>query len=72
MKNYMDTWIWTWILLLTVYKVFVRSLVDYGNIIYNQPHKESFCEKLESVQHKATFTITGAIQGTSCDKIYKN
>ena len=30
-----------------------------------------FCEKLESVQYKAALATTGAIQGTSRDKIYQ-
>ena len=57
--------------LLTIYKVFLRLLIDYGDIIYDQAHNESFCEKLESVQYKAALAITGAIQGTSRDKIYE-
>ena len=57
--------------LITIYKVFLRPLIDYGDIIYDQPNSDSFCEKLESIQYKAALTITGAIQGTSCDKIYK-
>ena len=57
--------------LTTIYKAFLRPLLDYGDIIYDQPHNESFCEKLESVQYRAAIAITGAIQGTSCDKIYK-
>ena len=36
--------------LITIYKVFLRPLIDYGDIIY--------------------LAITGAIQGTSCDRIY--
>ena len=40
-------------------------------MIYDQLHNESFCEKLESVQYKAALAITGAIQGTSRDKIYE-
>ena len=56
--------------LLTIYKAFLRSLVDYGDIIYDQPQNESFCEKIESVQYRATLAITGAIQGTSRDKLY--
>ena len=55
---------------MTIYKAFLRSLIDYGDIIYDQPQNESFCEKLESVQYKAALAITGAIQGTSRDKIY--
>ena len=55
---------------MTIYKTFLRSPFDYGDIIYDQPQNESFCEKLESVQYKAALAITGAIQGTSRDKIY--
>ena len=57
--------------LVTIYKAFLRRLLDYGDIIYEQPHNVSFCEKLESVQHKAALAITGAIQGTSRNKIYE-
>ena len=57
--------------LITIYKAFLRPLIDYGDIIYDQPHNESFCEKIESVQYKAALAITGAIQGTSQDKIYQ-
>ena len=32
---------------------------------------ESFCDKIESVQYKAALTITGAIQGPSCGKLYQ-
>ena len=56
--------------LITIYKSFLRPLVDYGDIIYDQPNNESFCEKLESIQYNAALAITGAIQGTSRDKIY--
>ena len=57
--------------LLTIFKAFLRPLIDYGDVIYGQPQNESFCEKLESVQCKATLAITGTIQGTSCLKIYQ-
>ena len=60
-----------WKSLLTIYKVFLRLLIDYSDIIYDQPHNDSFCEKLKSVQYKAALAITGAIQGTSCNKIYE-
>ena len=55
---------------MTTYKAFLRPLIDYGDLIYDQPQNESFCEKLKSVQYKAALAITGAIQGTSRDKIY--
>ena len=57
--------------LITIYKAFLRSLIDYGDIIYDQPQNDSFSEKLESIQYKAALAITGAIQGTSRDKIYQ-
>ena len=53
-----------------MYKAFLRPLIDYEDIIYDQPQNDSFCEKLESIQYKAALPITGAIQGTSPDKIY--
>ena len=54
--------------LLTIYKAFLRPLIDYGDIIYYQPQIESFWDKIESVQYKA-LAITGAIQGTSHGKL---
>ena len=57
--------------LLTLYKSFVRPHLDYGDIIYDQPNNESFCNKLETVQYNAALAITGSIQGTSKVKLYK-
>ena len=51
--------------LVTIYKAFLRPLLDYGDIIYDQPLNASFCEKLESVHYKAALAIAGPIQGTS-------
>ena len=56
--------------LLTLYKSFVRPHLDYGDIIYDQPNNESFCNKLETVQYNATLAITVSIQGTSKVKLY--
>ena len=47
--------------LITIYKALLRPLLDYGDIIYDLPHNESVCEKLESVQYKVALAITGAI-----------
>ena len=38
--------------LTTIYKAFLRPLIDYGDTIYDQPQNELFCEKLESVECK--------------------
>ena len=56
--------------LLTIYKSFVRPHLDYGDIIYDQPNNENFCNKLETVQYNATLAITVSIQGTSKVKLY--
>ena len=56
--------------LITIYKALLRPLLDYGDIIYDQPHNESVCEKLDSVQYKIALAITGVIGGTSREKIY--
>ena len=57
--------------LVTICKAFLRTLFDYGGIIYDQPHNVSCCEKLESVQYKAPLMITCTMQGTSGNKIYE-
>ena len=49
----------------------MRSHLDYGDILYDQPTNESFTRKIESVQYNAALAITGAIRGTSMDKLYK-
>ena len=36
--------------LVTIYKAFIRPHLVYGDIIYDQAYKESFHQKLESVQ----------------------
>ena len=63
-----------------VYKSYVRSQLDYGDVIYHNPSKTNdlFCrsylpcwmEKLESVQYTAALAITGAWRGTSRAKLY--
>ena len=49
--------------LVTIYKAFIRHL-DYGYIIYGQAYKESFHQKLESMEYNAALAITGAKRGT--------
>ena len=55
---------------ITIYKLFVRPHIDYGDIIYDQPNNEHFCNMIERVQYNAALAITGAIKGTSQQKIY--
>ena len=56
--------------LLTIYKSFVRSHLDYGDILYDKPNNENFQNKLEKVQYRACLAKIGAIQGTSRTKLY--
>ena len=58
--------------LLTVCKCFIRSHLDYGDVIYNQPNLSSLANKIKSVQYKAALAITGAIRGTSKESLILN
>ena len=53
-----------------IYKFFIQPHLDYGAIIFYQPENE-FLQKIESVQYNAGLAITGAIQGASREKGYK-
>ena len=57
-------------LLLTIYKSFIRPHFDYGDIIYDQTYNTSFHQRLESLQYNVALAITGAIRGTSKEKLY--
>ena len=57
--------------LLIIYKLFVRPVLDYADIIYDKPHKGSFIEKIERVQYNACLVITGAFKGTSSERLYQ-
>ena len=56
---------------LTIYKSFVRPHLDNGDVIYDQPNNTSLSDKIESVQYNAVLAITGAIRGTSKEKLYQ-
>ena len=59
------------IALITLYKAFVCPHLDYGDIIYDQAHNASFHQKLESLQYNSCLAITGAIHGSSREKLYQ-
>ena len=56
--------------LIMIYKAFVRPHLDYGDILYDQAFNLPFHQKLESIQYSVFLAITGAIGGTSREKIY--
>ena len=57
--------------LITIYKAFIRPHLDYDDILYDQAYNMSFHQKLESIQYNACLAITGAIRGTSKEKLYQ-
>ena len=57
--------------LVSLYKSFIRSIIEYADVIYDQPSNNYFSDKIESIQYNAALAITGAIRGTSKDKLYK-
>ena len=54
-----------------MYKPFVCPHLDYGDIIYDQAHIALLYQKLESLQYNACLAITGAIRGSSREKLYQ-
>ena len=45
--------------------------LDYGDVIYDQHYNNSFHQKLESILYVAALAITGAIRGSSREKLYQ-
>ena len=43
--------IWPMSSLLTIYKTFIRSRLDYADIIYDQDHNFAFHDKLVPIQY---------------------
>ena len=57
--------------LLPIKKIFIRSHLDYVEIIYDQIYNASFHQKLELLQYNACLGIIGAITDTSREKLQK-
>ena len=57
--------------LLSIYKSFIRPHLDYGDLIYDQPHNDTFCRMIASVQCNAALEITGTIKGSSRERLYQ-
>ena len=57
--------------LITIYKAFIRPHLDYGDIVLDQAFNNSFHQRLESIQYKASLVITRAITRTSKEKLYQ-
>ena len=57
--------------LITIYKAFIRSHLDYGDILYDRALNKLPKEKLESIQYTACLALTGTIRSTPIEKIYQ-
>ena len=57
--------------LLAICKTFIRSQLDYVDVIYDQAYNSSFHEKLKYLRYNACLAITGAIRVTSSEKPYQ-
>ena len=55
--------------LITIYKAFIGSHLDYGGVVFDQAFSNSFHQRLESIQYNAVLAITGAIRRTSKEKL---
>ena len=58
--------------LITIFKSFIRPLLDYGDITYDQAYNTSFHQNIESIQYSAALAITGAVRGTSRENSIKS
>ena len=57
--------------LITLYKSFIRPHLDYADIIYDQPNNLDLYNKIETCQYNAALPITGAIRGSSKERLYQ-
>ena len=53
-----------------MYGFFIRTHLDYRDIIYDQACNVSFHQKLQSIQQKNALAIAGAIRRTSRENLY--
>ena len=57
--------------LVIIYNAFIRPHFDYGILYMTKPYKESFHQKLESIQYNDALAITDIIWSTSQEKLYQ-
>ena len=57
------------IVLVSIYKAFVKPHLNYGDILYDQAFNSYFHDSLESIQYIACLAIMAAIRGTSREKL---
>ena len=58
------------LVLMAIYKAFVRWNLDFGDVIYDEACNETFHQKLESVQYNSCLVLSWAIRGLSREKLH--
>ena len=56
---------------ITIYELFFRPHLDYGDLIYNQTFNMLFQQKMETIQYNTALAITGAIRGCFRERLYQ-
>ena len=57
--------------LITIYKAFIRPYLDHGDMTYDQTFNKLFQQKMETNWYNPALEITGAIRGSSREKLYQ-
>ena len=57
--------------LVTICKCFIKTHLNYGDIIHDQAFNNSFHQKIESLQYNAALAVTGTVRGTPREKFIK-
>ena len=57
--------------LITIDKTFVRSHLDYGDVLFDQAFNPSFHEKLESLRYTVCLALTGTIRAATSTLVQK-
>ena len=57
--------------LITLDKSFIRPHLDYDDVIYDESNNLNLCNKIENYQYNAALAITGAIRGSSKERLYQ-
>ena len=52
-----------------LYKLTIRSVIDYGIIVWGTTLKQSELDRLEQIQYRAAKLVTGALHLTSKEKL---
>ena len=57
--------------LIALYESLIRHHLDYTDIIYDQTNNLNLCKNSDTCQYYAALTITGAIRGSSKERLYQ-